>query len=235
MAGMTAPGGRREANKEATRAALRAVARELFASRGYEQTTVRDIAQAANVTERTFYRYFDGKEGLVADGYLSWLTTLENAIKERPPEEPPLTAVHRALLAVIRQAATAATRPIWAFSANPAEPRPWRANARPLLRLEEAVAAGIRARQSCRPAGGTAPAAWPADDFEIQVLARVCVAAIRSAIIEFRARRREDESHGARASSGGSHGAPGDLVKLIDRAFTIVNAVQAKAGSQPDR
>ena len=57
---MAEPTGRREANKQATRAALRSAAKQLFASQGFERTTVRDIARLANVTERTFYRYFDG-------------------------------------------------------------------------------------------------------------------------------------------------------------------------------
>src|SRR5690242_16988013 len=56
---MAEPVGRREAGKQARRAALTAAAHRLFAEHGYEATTVRDIAAAAGLTERTFYRYFD--------------------------------------------------------------------------------------------------------------------------------------------------------------------------------
>ncbi len=118
---MAAPSGRREANKQATRAALRTAAKQLFAGQGYEQTTIRDIAQLANVTERTFYRYFDGKEDLVADEFRSWLAMLKDAILGRPPDEPPLTAVRRALLSVAQQAtATYRTRVTMAGDLSPA-------------------------------------------------------------------------------------------------------------------
>ena len=118
---MAEPIGRREANKQATRAGLRSAAKQLFASQGYERTTVRDIAQLANVTERTFYRYFDGKEDLVADEFRSWLGMLKDAIVARPAAEPALTAVRRALQSVARQAGLSAPPgPLWLVSAWPA-------------------------------------------------------------------------------------------------------------------
>ena len=85
---MTEPEGRREASKRATRAAILAAAKEMFADHGFEATTVRDIARAADVTERTFYRYFDGKEGLIAGEFLAWLAILRQAIIERPSGDP---------------------------------------------------------------------------------------------------------------------------------------------------
>ena len=48
-----------------TRERLQQVALHLFASRGYEQTTVADIAAAAGVTPMTFFRHFGDKEGVV--------------------------------------------------------------------------------------------------------------------------------------------------------------------------
>ena len=50
-----------------TRAALMAAAFELFARQGYEQTTVAQIAEAAGVTEMTFYRHFGSKDQLLVD------------------------------------------------------------------------------------------------------------------------------------------------------------------------
>lgn len=69
----------------------------LFAERGYEGTSVADIAERAGVTERTFYRQFGDKREVLFDSE----HTLEHAIVEQlaacPPGMAPLDAVGRAL------------------------------------------------------------------------------------------------------------------------------------------
>jgi AcrR family transcriptional regulator len=71
---------------------------ELFAERGYEQTTVTDIAARAGVTERTFYRHFgDKREVLFADGS-ELQDYLTQAVSERAAAgDAPLAAVAAAL------------------------------------------------------------------------------------------------------------------------------------------
>ncbi len=242
---MAAPTGRREANKQATRAGLRSAAKQLFASQGYERTTVRDIAQLANVTERTFYRYFDGKEDLVADEFRSWLGMLKEAILARPAAEPALTAVQRALQSVSRQAGSSvAPGPLWLVSPSQPAARPLRSTARPLVRLEDAIAAALLARQQ----PGTPPGADTADrdyEFEAHVVARICVAALRSAIIQLRGQLASETTPEAarRATAATAPAAAGtvraesavraesDLEDLLARAFAIISA----AGQEPSR
>jgi len=57
-------GGRRR-DKEATKQALLAAALQVFALRGYDAATTREVAQAAGVNEQLIQRYFGGKEGLL--------------------------------------------------------------------------------------------------------------------------------------------------------------------------
>ncbi|MDG9714676.1 TetR family transcriptional regulator [Streptomyces sp. DH10] len=88
----------RERKKQRTREALLRAALELFATRGYEETTVDDIAAAVDVSQRTFFRYFAGKEETAF--YVTRLaeTQVVEAVRARPPGEAPLEALRRALL-----------------------------------------------------------------------------------------------------------------------------------------
>jgi AcrR family transcriptional regulator len=93
--------GRRERKKQETRAALEAAALRLFAERGYEQTTVEDIADAADVAVRTFFRYFSSKQHvLFGDVAHNIVGQLRAALAERPATEPPVAAVRAAMDAV---------------------------------------------------------------------------------------------------------------------------------------
>lgn len=172
--------GRREERKEATRLALREAANRLFSERGFEQTPVRDIAAAAGVTERTFYRYFDGKEGLFAEETLAWIEVLEAAIRERPASEPPLAAIEAALLSVASEVADAVERaPLWLFRRGE---RPFRLlhriAPRPMLRIERAMSEALLAR------GGGFPNRE--QRFEAELASRVALATLRTVLIDLR-------------------------------------------------
>ena len=206
---MTAPTGRREASKQATTAALRAAAMRLFAEQGYDATTVADIASAARVTHRTFYRYFDSKEALLSHEFGSWLTMLADAIRARPAAEPPLTAVRRAMLSVSQQA-SAEPAPLWLFGDQPARAGLRRSGPRPLLRLEATIAEAVLDRRS---AGRTTAApADPDEEFQAQVIGRVAVAAFRSAVIHHRS-----------LAARGEGASPG-VQRLLDQAFAVIGA-----------
>ncbi|ANZ16580.1 transcriptional regulator, TetR family [Streptomyces noursei ATCC 11455] len=78
--------GLRERKKLQTRQAIRRAAFRLFAERGYDATPVDRIAQAAEVSPSTVFRYFPAKEDIVLTGEYDAL--LECGIRARPPGEP---------------------------------------------------------------------------------------------------------------------------------------------------
>ncbi|GGL67891.1 TetR family transcriptional regulator [Streptomyces fumigatiscleroticus] len=90
--------GLRERKKRRTRDALLRAALELFTTRGYETTTVDEIAEAVGVSQRTFFRYFASKEE--AAFFVARLAESHfvEALRERPQEEAPLEALRRAVL-----------------------------------------------------------------------------------------------------------------------------------------
>ena len=86
--------GLRERKKAQTRAAIQRQALRLFAEKGYEATTVEEIAAAAGVSHMTFFRYFPSKEDVVLmDDYDPLLVSL---ISARPAGEPTIEKIRHA-------------------------------------------------------------------------------------------------------------------------------------------
>ncbi|GAA0930991.1 TetR family transcriptional regulator [Streptomyces thermoalcalitolerans] len=95
---MSSRPGLRERKKQRTRDALLRSALELFTTRGYERTTVDEIAEAVGVSPRTFFRYFGGKEDAALAVQEMAEAHFVDSLRARPPEEPPLEALRRAVL-----------------------------------------------------------------------------------------------------------------------------------------
>lgn len=100
--------GLRERNKLRRREQITDAALRLFAERGFEGATIDEIAEAAEVSRRTFFRYFARKEDVILDWKRRMADELREALDSRPRQEPPLEAVHQALATV---AAGYAARP----------------------------------------------------------------------------------------------------------------------------
>jgi AcrR family transcriptional regulator len=94
------PAGLRERNKLRRHEQITEAALRLFAERGFEGTTIDEIAAAADVSRRTFFRYFARKEDVIVDWKRRTADELRDALDARPPGEAPLEAVHRALATV---------------------------------------------------------------------------------------------------------------------------------------
>ncbi|MEV1063215.1 TetR family transcriptional regulator [Streptomyces sp. NPDC050263] len=88
----------RERKKQRTRDALLRAAVELFTSQGYEGTTVDEIADAVDVSQRTFFRYFAGKEEAALALEEMSVARFVAAVRERPPHEAPMEALRQAVL-----------------------------------------------------------------------------------------------------------------------------------------
>ncbi|MET0284056.1 MAG: TetR family transcriptional regulator [Polyangiales bacterium] len=86
-----------EAKQESVRSAISEHALRLFSERGYEGTTVDDIARAAGIGRRTFFRYFDSKDAVVLWRYDLIGRRVVELLRARPAREPALTSMERAL------------------------------------------------------------------------------------------------------------------------------------------
>ena len=93
----TARPGLRERKKARTRAAIRQHALRLFREQGYDATTVEQIAEAAEVSPSTFFRYFPTKEDVVLqdDLDLVWM----DAFRAQPRDLGPIAAMRAAVRA----------------------------------------------------------------------------------------------------------------------------------------
>lgn len=92
--------GRRAQRRARTTAQLERVALELFAHRGFDETTVDELAAAAGLGRRTFFRYFPTKNDVVLGGLDEQLRRLRSELAALPAGDAPLEGVRAAFLAV---------------------------------------------------------------------------------------------------------------------------------------
>jgi AcrR family transcriptional regulator len=94
---------RREWNKKRTREALEAAAWRLFQRKGFDETTIEDITEAAGVSPRTFFRYFDSKEAVL---FGDWRLDIDRAVitfQSLPAGEHPLSMLREVMLSMVER------------------------------------------------------------------------------------------------------------------------------------
>lgn len=96
-----APESLRERKKRLTRDAIFAAAQTLFSTRGFDDVTVAEIADAANISVKTLFTYVGAKEELLFSGRPAVLDAIVEAVRNRRLGQTPLVAAGQALLAAV--------------------------------------------------------------------------------------------------------------------------------------
>ena len=96
--------GRRERKRRQTRGRIEHAAMALFLDRGFDQTTIEDITEAADISKRSFFDYFPSKEEVVFAWQDSFADDLADAVAARPAGEPLVRVVEEALSAAVMAA-----------------------------------------------------------------------------------------------------------------------------------
>ncbi|MET7986156.1 MULTISPECIES: TetR family transcriptional regulator [unclassified Streptomyces] len=195
--------GLRERKKEETRRGLREAAGRLFAERGFAQTTVADIAAEANVSERTFFRYFDSKEALLLPDGIELFARIEEAFLARPDGDTPLEAACGAITDAVSYFASSSLTAL----------------AHPLGEIREQAREGLSRQFQQFEARLTAlvlerlPADAPDADLQAAVIANCALSAARAVLRTLRDRR--------------TAGVPVEPDRLLPQAFTFLTMIGA--------
>lgn len=94
--------GLRERKKLMTRLAISQVATRMFIERGFDQVTVAEVAEAAQVSVNTIFNYFSTKEELFFDRGEEGVEAPSQIVRERRAGETPIDALHRVFRQVVK-------------------------------------------------------------------------------------------------------------------------------------
>ncbi|MFF9779602.1 TetR family transcriptional regulator [Streptomyces sp. NPDC013978] len=95
------PPGLRERTRRAVQAEIVTTAMRLFLERGFEATTMEQIAGEIGISRRSLFRYFGTKEDIVLGDHAAHGTVLRAALEARPASEPPWQALREALKSLV--------------------------------------------------------------------------------------------------------------------------------------
>lgn len=92
--------GLRERKKQQTRDTIARAALTLFAERGFDETTLAEIAEAADVSPRTIFGYFESKEDILFCEEPRYLDKLKRRLDERPPGTTTIDAIRDFVMSI---------------------------------------------------------------------------------------------------------------------------------------
>lgn len=167
---MSSPG-LRERKKQKTRWAIQEHAVRLFVQQGYDATTIEQIAEAAEISPSTFFRYFKSKEDVVIQDRYDEL--MVEAIRDAPPELSPLETVRRAFVTAFAAVAPAEVEQVVQRAKLQFSVPALRMRALDSMQESIRVLAAPLAERLGRPA----------DDFRCQAFMGACLGAIINGLI----------------------------------------------------
>jgi AcrR family transcriptional regulator len=145
---------------------------DLFAAKGFDETTVEEVAKAAGVSRRSFFRYFASKDDLMAQNVVHHGVVLTAAITACPATFPPLEVVRETVLSVAKQTAThPLTRQVIEISERSASAR--QAHLSRWMEVEDSVATAFAQRLRSKSK----------DDLKPRLLASLTLAVMNVAVI----------------------------------------------------
>ncbi|MFG2193155.1 TetR/AcrR family transcriptional regulator [Streptomyces sp. NPDC048639] len=182
--------GLRERKKIKTRQAIRAAAYRLFAEQGYDATPVEQIAETAEVSPSTVFRYFPSKEDIVLTDECD--PVIEKELRRRPADEPPLESIRHVMTETVRL-----------FAARGQNEMLLRARLLrdvPAIRARMAESHVATGRMLCEVLAERTGRS--VDDLELRLFAAVVLTAVEEAVLHWIDREAKD-----------------DLVDLLDRTL----------------
>ncbi len=159
--------GRRERKRAATRSAISEAATRLFMARGYDQVSVKDVAEAADVSVTTLFQHFRGKEAMVFDEDADREAALVAAVRDRQPGQDALDALE-AYLGSVRPMQPDPDPTVVAFRRMVKDTPALREHSRRVwLRRQSALALAIAETTDAGPLVAGALARFALDSFEL--------------------------------------------------------------------
>ncbi|MCX5444980.1 TetR/AcrR family transcriptional regulator [Streptomyces libani] len=165
--------GLRERKKIQTRQAIRRAAYRLFEEQGYDATPIDQIAEAADVSPSTVFRYFPTKEDIVLTD--EYDTVLEAGLRARPADEPMVESMRRVTVEALREIAAADRGELVQRIRLIREVPAIRGRTAENTARDAALISAVLAERTGRPAG----------DLELRVISAAILAALQEAMLNW--------------------------------------------------